>query len=160
MSASWPFGSRARTRQLIVTAGVVGVAVASLGVSSAAAAAPTTPVPKACPATSLVNAELKEKNKAVVTTTTATGGRICTYAGNAVVPTTIRFGETTPAAFAASQKAASKGVAVVSVKGLGTAAWVVKRGNGLSVLAGTLDITISAPSTTPAELEALARKLL
>jgi len=45
------------------------------------------------------------------------------------------------------------------VHGLGNAAWAVKRGNGLAVLKGTLDIVISAPKATVAELEALARKI-
>lgn len=64
------------------------------------------------------------------------------------------------AQFAASQKAASKGVPVVPVHGLGDAAWAVKAGNGLAVPTGNLDIVIAAPQTTVAELEALARKIL
>jgi hypothetical protein len=111
-----------------------------------------------------VTATLKQKVSKITSTvaTTATGSkRTCTYKTTFVVPTTIIFGApVTTAAFAASQKAAGKGVTVVTVHGLGNAAWAVKAGNGLAVLEGALDIVISAPQTTDAELEALARKIL
>ena len=169
MSAPGRFGSPATPRQLPVTATVIGIASLSvlLGASSAAAwsaARSSTPVPKTCPSASVVTATLKHKVSKVTSTasTTATGSnRICTYKTSAPAPTTIRFGSpVTRAAFAASQKAAGKGVVVITVHGLGDAAWAVKAGNGLSVLKGTLDIVFSAPETTDAELEALARKIL
>jgi hypothetical protein len=144
----------------------VGVAfLVVLGASSASSAARLgTPVPKTCPSTSVVAATLKQKVSKVASafTSSSTGSkRTCTYTTSFVVPTTITFGSpVTAAAFAASQKAASKGVPVVTVHGLGNAAWAVKAGNGLAVLKGTLDIVISAPKTTDAELEALARKIL
>jgi uncharacterized secreted protein with C-terminal beta-propeller domain len=142
---------------------LLGTAAASLLLLASPAAA-STPVPKACPTTSLVSATLKQKVSKLssTTATTATGSkRTCVYTTNLAAPTTIIFGSpVSAAAFTASQKAAAKGVTVVSVKGLGNAAWVVTRGNGLSVLTGTLDIVISAPETTDAELEALAHKIL
>ena len=147
----------------------IGLVVSALllGASSAAAAgvqSSITPVPRTCPSASLVTATLKHKVSKVTSTAASTksgSSRTCVYKTSAPVPTTIRFGSpVTAAAFAASQKAASKGVAVVTVHGLGDAAWAVKAGNGLSVLTGTLDIVISAPQTTDAELEALARKIL
>ena len=48
----------------------------------------------------------------------------------------------------------------MTVKGIGYQAWAVKAGNGLSALEGTLDLVISAPKTTDAELEALAKKII
>jgi hypothetical protein len=143
----------------------VAAGVAFLAVSGASfAARSASPVPKTCPSTSVVAATLKEKVSKVASafTSGSTGSkRTCTYTTAFVVPTRITFGSpVTAAAFAASQKAASKGVPVVTVHGLGDAAWAVKAGNGLAVLKGTLDIVISAPKTTDAELEALARKIL
>ena len=142
---------------------VIGVAASMLIVAAAAAAA-STPVPKTCPSAATITATLKQKVSKVTSTaaTTSKGSnRVCTYKTSLPVPTTIRFGSpVTKAAFETSQKAAAKGTTVVSVHGLGSAAWVVKAGNGLSVLEGTLDIVISAPETTDAELEALARKIL
>jgi hypothetical protein len=170
MNASRLCGSSARPRQLmVVRTTVIGGALSALlfGASSAAAASTqraSTPVPKTCPPASVVSATLKHKVSKVTSTTASTATeskRTCTYKTSVVVPTTITFGSpVTAAAFAASQKAAGKGVAVVTVHGLGNAAWAVKRGNGLAVLKGTLDIVISAPETTDAELEALARKIL
>lgn len=169
MNASSIFGSPAKPKQLMAKAIAAGVALSAmvLGASSAAASSTqraSTPVPKTCPSTSIVAAALKQKVSKVtsVAASTATGSkRTCTYKTSFVVPTTITFGSpVTTAAFAASQKAASKGVAVVTEHGLGNAAWAVRAGNGLAVLVGTLDIVISAPKTTDAELEALARKIL
>lgn len=144
---------------------VAAFLVVVFGSTSASLAAPFgSPVPKTCPSTSVVASTLKQKVSKVASTfsSSSTGSkRTCTYTTSFVVPTKITFGSpVTAAAFAASQKAASKGVAVVSVHGLGDAAWAVKAGNGLAVLKGTLDIVISAPQTTDAELEALARKIL
>jgi hypothetical protein len=121
-------------------------------------------VPRTCPQTALVASKLKQKVEKVSSrlTTSKTGTkRTCVYTTTVIVPTTITFGSpVTAARFDASRKAAGKGTTVVTVKGLGNVAWAVKAGNGLSVLKGTLDIVISAPRTTDAELEALARTIL
>src|SRR5690348_3105291 len=129
------------------TVGVAASAVLLAGFPAVAAARQrSTPLPSSCPSTSVVAGALKEKITKVTSATVkgATGSkRTCVYANGTVAPTTIIFGTpVTAAAFAASETAASKGVAVASVHGLGNAAWVVKRGNGLSVLKGTLDIVI------------------
>ena len=144
---------------------VAAFLVVVFGSTSASLAAQFgSPVPKTCPSTSVVASTLKQKVSKVSSTlsSSSTGSkRTCTYTTSFVVPTKITFGSpVTAAAFAGSQKAASKGVPVVTVHGLGDAAWAVKAGNGLAVLKGTLDIVISAPQTTDAELEALARKIL
>jgi hypothetical protein len=167
VTSSGPSGSSAKSGQWMVTTTVIGAALSAvaLAASSAAASSTTrsiTPVPKTCPPASVVAATLKQKIRKVTSVVASTGSkRTCTYKTSFVVPTTITFGSpVTARTFAASQKAASKGVAVITVHGLGNAAWAVKRGNGLAVLKGTLDIVISAPKTTVAELEALARKIL
>ena len=112
----------------------------------------------------MVAAALTLHVTAVTTTTaaTATGSkRTCVYKTTFPVPDTIVFGSpVTAAKFAATQAAAATGVAVVTVHGIGTAAWAIKAGNGMAVLTGTLEIVISAPATTDTELEALAKKIL
>jgi hypothetical protein len=142
---------------------LLALAIAAL-VAAAPAAAGSTPVPKTCPSKTLVASKLKQKvSKVTPKSTTSKKGKelSCTYTTTSVVATTIRFGSpVSAAAFAASKKAASKGTTVVTVKGIGDQAWAVKAGNGLSALKGTLDLVISAPGTTDAELEALAKKII
>jgi hypothetical protein len=133
----------------------------------------TTAVPKTCPSVSVVTGALGQDITGVTATplTSSTGSKLtCKYPLSiSGVPaglesTTITFGSPVTAAQFATMEA--NGVAAdgpgffSSVSGLGTQAWVVVRGNGLFVREGTLEIVISAPLTTDAQLEALARKIL
>ena len=164
MNSSSVLAPLATRKHAMATAIATAAALSAMVLGPSQATASTNPVPKTCPSTSVVAASLKQRVSKVtpVASRTATGSKLtCTYTTSFVVPDTITFGSpVTATAFAASQKAAGKGVTVVAVHGLGNAAWAVKAGNGLSVLNGTLDIVISAPKTTDAELEALARKIL
>ena len=145
---------------------VAAFLVVVFGSTSASLAAPLgSPVPKTCPSTSVVASTLKQKVSKVASTfsSSSTGSkRTCTYTTSFVVPTKITFGSpVTAAAFAASQKAASKGVPVVSVHGLGDAAWAVKAGTASpSSREHSTSADQRPPQTTDAELEALARKIL
>jgi hypothetical protein len=128
-------------------------------------------VPKACPVRTVVAKALKvtvSKTWSKFTTTANRSSRTCTYDTSAgmlngveVSPTTIRFiSPVSKASFAEQRKASSKGAAVVTVKGLGDQAFAIKRGNGLFILKGTLEVVISAPNAPDARLEALGHKLV
>jgi len=147
------------TPSAVFGSSAIGVAALVLAAPTAVAAASAPPVPKTCPAASVVNAALGLRDKAPVVTTTAYA-RICTYKGTGIVPTKITFQEDTSQTFAAGEKAAAALTPVLVMKGLGKAAWGPKVGGGLYVFVGTYSIKILAPLVSTAKLEVLARKLL
>jgi hypothetical protein len=155
----------AARRRLATGAGLALVVSSAIVVVPAfPAAAKTTSLAAHCPKGWVVATYLKQRvNKVAASTTTGSTGtkRTCTYHfGRVPVPDTIIIGApVTKAQFLASEPTAGSGVSFATVSGLGTAAWVIVPGNGLSMLRGTTDIVIEAPSTTDAELEALARKI-
>ena len=85
--------------------------------------------------------------------------RTCTYSVTPTGPMSISFiAPITREAFTRSRAALRKsGVAVASVEGIGDSAWAARKGGLLFVLKGSLDIVISAPRLSLADLKALAR---
>jgi hypothetical protein len=115
-------------------------------------------VPKSCPAASVVNAALGQRNNDPVSTAQPFG-ITCTYHGGGAVPTKIQFQTDMAATFAAGKNAvATAGETPVTVPGLGDSAYVV--GGFLAVLKGSVAIEITSPLSTPAQVEALARQIL
>ncbi|HXY17139.1 MAG TPA: hypothetical protein VEH79_03090 [Gaiellaceae bacterium] len=147
------------TRSAVFGSSAIGVAALVLAASPAVMASSAPPVPKTCPPASVLKAALGQQDKAPVMTTTPYA-RICTYKGTGIIPTKITFQEDTTQTFAAGEKAAAAFAPVLTVKGLGKAAWGPKVGGGLYVFVGTYSIKILAPLVSTAKLEVLARKLL
>jgi len=110
--------------------------------------------PKTCPPASVVNAALGGNAKSP-TLTQQPYGISCSYAGSGPIATRVDFQEDTSATFAAGEAAVPS---VVKVSGLGDAAYGVS--GFLAVLNGSYAIRISAPLSSLAQLETLARKLL
>jgi len=90
--------------------------------------------------------------------TTAQRERTCTYSGSSNGPITISFvSPMTADAFRQSRTSLGKsGVATASVEGVADRAWAARAGGLLFVLKGSLDIVISAPRTSVADLKGLA----
>jgi hypothetical protein len=88
--------------------------------------------------------------------------RTCTYTGSPAGPITVSFvSPVTARAFTRSRTSLRKsGVAVVLVVGLGDSAWAARAGGLLFVLEGGLEIVISAPRTSGADLKVLANQLV
>jgi hypothetical protein len=89
------------------------------------------------------------------TSATQPFGISCTYAGGGPVPVKITFQQDTAASFAAGENAVPS---VTKVSGLGDAAYVTT--GFIAVLNGRYSIRILAPTSSPHQLEALARTLI
>jgi hypothetical protein len=86
---------------------------------------------------------------------------ICTYKGSGVVPTKVDISVGTPSEFQAGEAAVrSAGLTVVSVPGLGSEAWAPQGVGSIYVLNGSVQIEVSSPLSSSAQVQALARQLL
>jgi hypothetical protein len=166
----------------LLAAAVILCAGALAGQAAAAtpAARGKREVPKTCPDPATVRAALHQKVSHVkeyagpvaasttpgmgpAPTASGTGRaagyeRTCTYSGLVTEPISVTFvSPVTAKAFASSRKALGSSNEVVEVRGLGGPAW--STGGILFVLRGTLDIVISAPTNSVAELKTLAHSL-
>jgi hypothetical protein len=139
-------------------AALLGTVVLVLTVVGGAGAA-VPPAKTKCPSASLVNAVLGLRNKAPTSQSTAYA-KVCIYKGTSIVPTKIQFQVDTASTFAAGEKAAAATGTIVKVSRLGKAAYATKTGGFLAVFLGNESIRITAPLTSLAKLEALARKLI
>jgi len=164
-------------------------AVAALSVElPAASSAPLTAYdrgrPSACPAASVLSAALRLKIRHVssyvgsISSTTIPGmgpapddahykkttqrERTCTYSGSPNGPITISFiAPITADAFSRSRTSLRRsGVAVVTIARLGDTAWAARASGLVFVLQGSLDIVISAPRSSLADLKALADRIV
>jgi hypothetical protein len=142
---------------LLRTAAVGGVAVAWLVVAAGGAAA-VSPTTMRCPSALVVGSALGQHLKAPTSTTTAYA-KVCSYKGTSVVPTRVQFERDTTATFNAGEKAVPASIRA-KVSGLGKAAYGTKVGGFLAVFLGNESIRITAPGTSLAQLEKLARKLV
>jgi hypothetical protein len=95
-------------------------------------------------------------------TKTSQRERTCTYSGSLTGPITVSFvSPVTPEAFTRSRASLrTSGVAVALVEGTGDTAWAARSGGLLFVLEGSLEIVISAPRTSVADLRALANRIV
>jgi carbohydrate-binding DOMON domain-containing protein len=170
----------ARLTTALTVALVAAALVAAPGPASPAAGG----IPRTCPAASVLKAKLRQNVTHVtsyagpISSTTLAGmgpapdaahykstsqtERTCTYAGSATGRITISFvAPMTTKAFVRSRTSLRKsGVAVAVVKGVGDTAWAARTGGLLFVLKGSLDVIISAPRTSMADLKALANELV
>ena len=122
--------------------------------------ATTSPTKIPCPAASLLDSALGVSVKAPTSTIYSVYAKTCSYAGTkGQSPIRVEFQTDTAATFAASEKAV-KNLGVVTVKGLGQAAWTLKVGGDLYVYDNGVTLKIIAPLIATPTLEALARKLL
>jgi hypothetical protein len=81
--------------------------------------------------------------------------------GGGVVPTKVDISVGTPAEFQAGEAAVSShGLPVVSVPGLGSEAWAPQGVGSVYVLNGSIQIEVSSPLSSSAQVQALARQLL
>jgi hypothetical protein len=127
----------------------------------ASVAAATSPIARACPSASVVNAALGLHGGTPVATTTPYT-KTCTYPGKGTIYSTkITFQMDTASTFAASEKAAVAALrgSVVKIQHLGEAAWGTNPGS-LYVFDGHETIKILALLTPTSRLEVLAHKLV
>ena len=157
MSPALVFGASASGRRMRAALMVIGSMLSAIVVVPSAVAG--FHAPKSCPSASVVNKALDQNNKAPVSTKTAYG-KVCTYHGRGILPTTITFQQDTKTSFLAGEKGSAAAGSIVKVKGLGQAAWTTKTGGFLYVFDGGESIKILSPLTPSVRLEALARKIL
>jgi hypothetical protein len=141
-------------------------------------------LPRSCPPAAVLRAALRQRVTHVssyvgpISSTTLAGmgpapdsahykktsqrERTCTYSGSLNGPVTISFiAPITAQAFGRAKASLRKsGVPVTTVGGIGDTAWAAKGGGLLFVLRGELDLVISAPRTTVADLRALAGQIV
>jgi len=165
---------------LLIAAALAAGALTTLPAAAARAALDTDGLPRACPAPSLLRTALRLNVRRVssyagpISSTTLAGmgpapddahykktaqrERTCTYSGSSNGPITISFvSPMTADAFTQSRTSLHKsGVAIASVAGIADRAWAARAGGLLFVLKGSLDIVISAPRTSVADLKGLA----
>ena len=169
------------TAAAALAAALVAAALVASPLHAAAAAGG---IPHACPASSVLKAKLRQNVTHVtsyagpISSTTLAGmgpapdkahykstsqnERTCTYAGSATGRITISFvAPMTTKAFVRSRSSLrNSGVAVAVVKGVGDTAWAARSGGLRFVLKGGVDLIISAPRTSVADLKALANELV
>ena len=169
-----------RTRQVreptivgAILLSVLLVAGCSSGSRASRSASPSAPVPGAtasqsgggasslpgCPAASVVNAALGQNDTGPVVSGTAQF-EICTYKGTGSISAKVSISVGTPTEFKAGQQNVGANIKVAAVSGLGDEAYGIVGGGGLWVLKGNLQIEVTAPFTTAAQDEALARQIL
>jgi len=129
-----------------------GSGTTAAGGSSTTAASGS--VPNVCPTAAVVNAALGTHVSAP-TTTQLPYGITCAYSGGGAIPIRVVFQTDTASTFAAGESAVPT---ATKVSGLGDAAY--KAGGFLAVLKGTSALRITSPLSTPAQVEALAHKIV
>jgi hypothetical protein len=115
-----------------------------------------------CPSLALINGVLRVTDTGPVVTTTPQE-KVCTYKPNAnsILGIIVSFSYTTRAEFKTNEKkVAAEGLPVVTVTGLGNAAWRTKRGGEVSVLRGNLQLDVISPFNKPAQVESLIRHII
>jgi hypothetical protein len=142
--------------RLSIASAVTVALVATVAAGPASAGSPAT---TKCPSAALVGGALGQKLKAP-TSQAFTYAKICLYRGSGVVPTRVEFQQDTSSTFAAGKANAAALGTVVSVRGLGKAAYGTKTGGFLAVFLGNESIRITAPLVPLSKLEVLARKLV
>jgi hypothetical protein len=168
-------------RVWIAAALVAGALVPAAAASRSAARSEA--LPRACPSAAVLRAALRQRVTHVntyvgpISSTTLAGmgpapdsahykktsqrERTCTYR-SLTGPVTISFIVPVTAQTFGRAKASLRksGVAVTTVGGIGDTAWAAKAGGLLFVLRGSLDLVISAPRTSVADLKALAGQIV
>jgi hypothetical protein len=151
-------GSPASTSSLPTGTGVststspVGTTTTPLG---------TADVSQACPSLDVITAALHVTVTGPVVSVTPQE-KVCTYKQNAdsIVGIIVSFSHTTKAEFKAGEKnAVAHDLPVVTVPGLGNAAWRTKKGGEVAVLRGKSQVDVISPFNTPAQVEALVRQI-
>jgi len=174
-------GSAARLTTAALTAALAAAAVVVAPAHPSVAAGG---IPHACPSASVLKEKLRQNVTHVtsyagpISSTTLAGmgpapdaahykstsqnERTCTYAGTTTGRITISFVAPMSAkAFFRSRAALREsGVLVAAVEGVGDTAWAPRAGGLLFVLKDDLDLIISAPRTSMADLKALAGELV
>ena len=170
--------------RLTTAALTAALAAAALDVAPAHPSVAAGGIPRVCPAASVLKEKLRQNVTHVtsyagpISSTTLAGmgpapdtahykstsqnERTCTYAGSATGRITISFVAPMSAkAFVRSRASLRKsGVLVAAVKGVGDTAWAARTGGLLFVLKEDLDLVISAPRASVADLKALANELV